>query len=166
VGIGDQLSAGDAVARIDSSLIAQQLEMANASLRSAQAEERAADVPLKEARARQTRREALWESGVISREDLATAEAQTEKAITDLEVARAHVAEQVLLVKHMKATLENTTITASFEGTVAATYLDAGAKLIADAHIDFFHRAFGARDDVSRLVRKDYTYISVMRLRL
>jgi multidrug efflux pump subunit AcrA (membrane-fusion protein) len=74
--LGDHLKPGAVIARIESSSIAQQLEMSQAALRSAQAEERNAHVELKDAESRYARREALVESGVLSKEDLATAKVQ------------------------------------------------------------------------------------------
>ena len=61
------------------------------------------------------------------REELATAAVQVERARTNLEVAQARVAEQLARVKQTKELLANTVITATFEGTVAARYLDPGA---------------------------------------
>ena len=54
---------------------------------------------------------------------------QVERARTNLEVARERVAEQMARVKQMKALLANTAVTATFEGTVAARYLDPGAMV-------------------------------------
>jgi RND family efflux transporter MFP subunit len=129
VRLGEQLKAGDLIARIEPASIRRQLEIAQASLRSAQAEERAAEVAVKDSDARHDRRKALWESGLISSEDLTSANLQTERAATDLEVARARVAEQVVRVQQSQESLDNTMIKAGFEGTVAATYLDAGATV-------------------------------------
>jgi membrane fusion protein (multidrug efflux system) len=53
---------------------------------------------------------------------------QVERARTNLEVAQARVAEHMARVKQTTALLANTMITATFEGTVAARYLDPGAQ--------------------------------------
>ena len=129
VHLGDHLRPGDAIARIESSAIRQQLEMAEASLRSAQAETRSTNVELKDAAVRHNRREGLVKAGLVSQEELATAAVQVERARTNLEVAQARVAEQLARVKQTKALLANTVITATFEGTVAARYLDPGAMV-------------------------------------
>jgi RND family efflux transporter MFP subunit len=133
--LGDHLKPGAVIARIESSSIAQQLEMAQATLRSAQAEERNAQVELKDAESRYARREALVESGVLSKEDLATARVQVEKAETNQDVARAHIAEQMARVEQSRESLANTVIRTTFEGTVAARYLDAGAAVRSGAPI-------------------------------
>ncbi len=127
VHLGDHLRPGDIIAQIESSAIRQQLDMAEASLRSAQAETRSTTVELKDAEVRHTRREGLVKAGLVSKEELATAAVQVERARTNLEVAQARVAEQTARVKQTKELLANTVITATFEGTVAARYLDPGA---------------------------------------
>jgi RND family efflux transporter MFP subunit len=127
--LGDHLKPGAVIARIESSSITQQLEMAQATLRSAQAEERNAQVELKDAQSRYARREALVESGVLSQEELAAAKVQVERAGANQDVARARVAEQMARVEQNRESLADTVIRATFEGTVAARYLDAGAAV-------------------------------------
>lgn len=135
VHLGDHLRPGDVIAQIESSAIRQQLEMAEASLRSAQAEARSTNVELKDAEVRHKRREGLVKAGLVSGEELATAAVQVERARTNLEVAQARVAEQMARVKQTKEALANTTITATFEGTVAARYLDPGAMVHAGSPV-------------------------------
>ena len=135
VHLGDHLKPGDVIAQIESSAVRQQLEMAEASLRSAQAEVRSTTVALKDAEVRHKRREGLVKAGLVSGEELATAAVQVERARTNLEVAQARVAEQMARVKQTKEALANTTITATFEGTVAARYLDPGAMVHAGSPV-------------------------------
>ena len=127
VHLGDHLKPGDVIAQIESAAIRQQLDMAEASLRSAKAETRSANVELKDAEVRHKRREGLVKAGLVSTEELATAAVQVERTRTNLEVAQARVAEQLARVKQTKELLANTVITATFEGTVAVRYLDPGA---------------------------------------
>ena len=135
VHLGDHLKPGDAIAKIESYAITQQMEMAEASLRSAQAEARSAKVELKDAEIRYSRREGLVKAGFLSKEELATANVQVERARTTLEVAQARVAEQLARVRQTKASLANTVIKAPFEGTVAARYLDPGATVHAESPV-------------------------------
>lgn len=135
VHLGDHLKPGDAIAKIESYAITQQMEMAEASLRSAQAEARSAEVELKDAEVRYSRREGLVKAGFLSKEELATANVQVERARTTLDVAQARVAEQVARVRQTKASLANTMIKAPFEGTVAARYLDPGATVHAESPV-------------------------------
>jgi len=133
VHLGDHLKPGDVIAKIESYALTQQLDMAEASLRSAQAEARSAEVELKDADVRYSRREGLVKAGLLSKEELATANVQVERARTTLEVAQARVAEQMARVRQTKASLANTVIKAPFEGTVATRYLDPGATVHAES---------------------------------
>jgi RND family efflux transporter MFP subunit len=135
VHLGDHLRPGDVIAQMESSAVRQQLAMAEASLRSAQAEVRSTTVELKDAEVRHTRREGLLKAGLISGEELATAAVQVERARTHLEVAQARVAEQRARVKQTQESLAHTVITATFEGTVAARYLDPGAMVRAGSPV-------------------------------
>ena len=129
VHLGDHLKPGEVVAKMESYALTQQLDMAEATLRSAQAEVRSASVELKDAEVRHNRREQLVHAGLLSKEELATATVQVERARTTLEVAQARLAEQQARVRQAKDALANTVITATFEGTVAARYLDPGAMV-------------------------------------
>src|SRR5262249_13208859 len=140
VHLGDHLKLGDAIAKIESYALTQQLDMAEASLRSTQAEARSAEGELKDAEVRYNARARLFNPapgrpGLISKEELATATVQVERARTTLEVARARVAEQMARVRQTKASLANTVIKAPFEGTVAARYLDPGATIHAETPV-------------------------------
>jgi RND family efflux transporter MFP subunit len=135
VHLGDHLRPGDVIAQMESSAIRQQLEMAEASLRSAQAEVRSTTVELKDAEVRHKRREGLVKAGLVSGEELATAAVHVERARTNLDIAQARVAEQRARVKQTKELLTNTVITATFEGTVAARYLDPGAMVRAGSPV-------------------------------
>ncbi len=135
VHLGDHLKSGDAIAKIESYALTQQLDMAKATLRSAQAEARSAEVERKDAEVRYSRREGLVKAGLLSKEELATANVQVERARTALEVAQAHVAEQMARLRQSKAALANTVIKAPFEGTVAARYLDPGATVHAESPV-------------------------------
>jgi macrolide-specific efflux system membrane fusion protein len=129
VNLGDRLKAGDVIARTESYSITQQLQLAEATLRSTQADQRNAEVDLKDAESRYLRREELAESGLISQEDLATAKVQVDRAEAKLQMAEARVAEQIARIGDTKQSLRNTVVTASFGGTVAARYLDSGATV-------------------------------------
>src|SRR5262249_52408969 len=135
VHLGDHLKPGAVIAKMESYAFTQQLDMAEATLRSAQAEGRSASVELKEAEVRHTRRERLGHAGLLSKEEVGTATGQVERARTQLEVAQARVAEQQARVRQTKDALANTVITATFEGTVAARYLDPGAMVHAGSPV-------------------------------
>jgi RND family efflux transporter MFP subunit len=129
VNVGDRLKSGDLIAKVESSSATQELEIAEASLRSVRAEENSAAMELKDAEARTTRRKQLAELGLLSKEELETAQVQLEKAQTNLSVSRARVAEQVARITQIQQSIVDTVIRAPFTGQVAARYLDAGATV-------------------------------------
>jgi RND family efflux transporter MFP subunit len=129
VNLGDRIKAGDVIATTDSYSNEQQLETVEATLRSARADQQDAELELKDAKERHRRRAELALYGLISQEDLTTARLQVERAESKVMVARARVEEQTARVNDAKRSLANTTIRASFDGTVAARYLDAGAAV-------------------------------------
>jgi len=129
VRLGDHLKPGEVVAKIESYAIMQQRDMAEAALRAAQAEVRSASVEFKDAEVRHNRRERLVQAGLLAKEELGISTVQVERARTTLEVAQARVAEQQARVRQTKDALANTVITATFEGTVAARYLEPGATV-------------------------------------
>jgi RND family efflux transporter MFP subunit len=127
--LGDRLRAGDVIARIDSYSLARQHEMAEATLRSAQADESDLQLEEREAQSRYERRQELAKEGLISQEDLATARNQVDRAQAKLQAAASRVAEQTAHVAEAKEALATAVVRAPFDGTVAARYLDAGAAV-------------------------------------
>src|SRR5207248_6484036 len=105
--LGDHLKAGEVIAQIDSYSITQQLEMAEATLRSALADQRDLELELKDAESRCRRREELAQEGLISREDLATARMQVDRAEAKLQAAQARVSEHVAHVNDVKGSVGN-----------------------------------------------------------
>lgn len=129
VNLGDRLDPGDLIAKTESRSIGQQLQIAEALLRSIQAEHRAVEVDVKDSQVRYGRREQLWEAGLISNEEVATAKVQVERAEANLQIAQARIVEQMARIEDAKASLADTVVTAGFAGTVAARYLDSGATV-------------------------------------
>jgi len=129
VNLGDRIKAGDVIATVDSYSNEQQLKTGEATLQSARAEQEDAELELTDAKDRHRRRAELALYGLISQEDLTTARLQVERAQSKVMAAQARVDEQAARVNDAKRTLANTTIRASFDGTVAARYLDAGAAV-------------------------------------
>jgi RND family efflux transporter MFP subunit len=125
VEIGDRVRRGDPIASLDTSLVAQDLEMARSSLRASEADQKRAADELAEARARNERRQA--NPDFFSKEDLAEVALQAKTAAAALEVAQARVAEQRARVRQLEAGLAQNVIRAPFEGRVAERFADPGA---------------------------------------
>ena len=125
VSIGDQVRRGDRIATLDTSLAAQDLEMARSSLRATEADERRAADELAEARARNERRVA--NPDFFSKEDLAESALRAKTAASALEVARSRTAEQQARVRQLQTTLSRNEVRAPFDGRVAERFADPGA---------------------------------------
>ncbi|HEX6903573.1 MAG TPA: efflux RND transporter periplasmic adaptor subunit [Thermoanaerobaculia bacterium] len=125
VAVGAQVRRGDRIATLDTSLAAQDLEMARSSLRAAEADERRAADELAEARARNERREA--NPDFFSKEDLAESALRAKTAAAALEVARSRTAEQQARVRQLQTTLSRNEVRAPFDGQVAERFADPGA---------------------------------------
>jgi RND family efflux transporter MFP subunit len=110
---------------LDTSLAAQDLEMARSVLRGSQADERRAADEMNEAEARNDRRQK--NPDFFSKEDLAQAALQAKTATSAYEVAHQRVAEQAARVRQLETTLSRNEIRAPFEGRVAERFADPGA---------------------------------------
>ena len=109
---GDQVSKGDALLRIDSTTIRD-------NLLSAQEAERAAEAALDQAERQYKRMQTMVEKGVVAVETVETAEGVRNQAQSALASARARVVESRQL-------LEKTEVRAPFDGVVAARIVSAG----------------------------------------
>jgi RND family efflux transporter MFP subunit len=125
VSIGDHVRKGDPIAILDTSLAAQDLEMARSVLRGSQADERRANDEMAEALARNDRRQK--NPDFFSKEDLAQASLQAKTATSAYEVAHQRVAEQAARVRQLETSLSRNQIRAPFDGRVAERFADPGA---------------------------------------
>lgn len=125
VSIGDRLRRGDLIATLDTSLAAQDLEMARSNQRAADADERRAADEFAEAKARNDRRQS--NPDFFSKEDLAEAALRAKTAAAALEVARSRTAEQRTRVRQLETSLSRNQIRAPFDGQVAERFADQGA---------------------------------------
>jgi RND family efflux transporter MFP subunit len=125
VAIGDRVRRGDPIATLDTSLAAQDLEMARSALTGAEADERRATAEFGEAEARSQRRQNNPE--IFSKEDLSEAALQAKTAAAILERARSQVAEQRARVRQLETSLARNEIRAPFEGRIAERFVDPGA---------------------------------------
>jgi len=125
VKIGDQVQRGDRIATLDTRVVAQDLEMARASLRSAEADAARAAAEAAEAKQRNDRRKA--NPDFFSKEDLAQAELQTKTSASSLDAAQARVGEQRARVRQLQASVGQNEVRAPFAGRIAERFVDAGA---------------------------------------
>ena len=125
VAIGDRVRRGDSIATLDTSLAAQDLEMARSALRGSEADEKRATDEMAEAIARNDRRQK--NPDFFSKEDLAESALQAKTATSAMEAARARVAEQRARVRQLETSLSRNEIRAPFDGRVAERFADPGA---------------------------------------
>jgi RND family efflux transporter MFP subunit len=171
VSIGDSVKKGDPIATLDTSLAAQDLEMARSVLRGSQADERRAKDELAEAVARNDRRQK--NPDFFSKEDLAQAELQAKTAASSYEVARSHAAEQATRVRQLETSLSRNQIRAPFDGRVAERFVDPGAVVTPGTALvrlisagDLLVRAAVPPEEARRLKEGDAVHVTVRTLGL
>ena len=124
---GDRVERGARLAMLDVRSAQQDLLMAEAALRTAEAEQQQTSLDVAEARARVDRLTRLTD--LVSREQTATGHYQADLAETRLSRALAQVAERQARVDQLRETIRDADIRASFNGVVAARYLDPGSTV-------------------------------------
>jgi multidrug efflux pump subunit AcrA (membrane-fusion protein) len=129
VKLGDTVTKGQVLARLDDRQLRQELDAARAQLRTANAavsqavvDERGAQVVLKREREAEA-------AGVGSRADLAAAGQNVAKARAAIAVASATAEERSTRIKQLQAHLDEMTLVARIAGRVAAIYPQDGARV-------------------------------------
>jgi len=129
VNLGDRLKLGDRIARLNSDSIKRELAMARASLLAAEAEERRTRLGLAESEDRLSRRRTLAAEGLLSREEVVSADLQVKMAVSNLDAAKARVAEQQARVAQIEDSLNNAELRAPFAGIVTARLANPGSTV-------------------------------------
>jgi RND family efflux transporter MFP subunit len=127
--LGDSVSRNAVIATLDATPIEQELVMAQASLRVAQAERRKAELSLGEAKERHARRVFLAKNGIFSEEQLKDTQYQVDLAEANLEVAGARIAEQAAYIAQLKDKLANTEIRSPYDGMISVRHQNPGAVI-------------------------------------
>lgn len=127
VRLGDQVSRNARIASLDVESVRQDLTMAQASSRAAEAERRKAAFELEEAQDRYSKRAVLVNSGVVATGELTSAKLQEDMARANLEAAQARTDQEAARVNQLTKMVADAVIRAPFDGTVAARHKDPGA---------------------------------------
>jgi RND family efflux transporter MFP subunit len=122
---GDLVHRGQTVATLDRGQIQRDLEMAEASLRGAEADVSGRRVELEQADNVLSRRMAIPES--FPKEEITHAELQKKAAQANLDSALARAAEQRARVSQVRGSLAKTDVRAPADGRVSRRYLEPGA---------------------------------------
>lgn len=122
---GDPVRRGQTVAVLGLSETRQEVEMAEATLRAAEAEVARSKLELSDADNRLSRRQSFPEA--FPEEEMRQAEIQKQMAQTNLEAAQARLSEQRARVTQARGKLAKSELRAPADGTVARRYLEPGA---------------------------------------
>lgn len=126
---GDQVRAGDILARIDDRQTRSAHRVAADELRSAQARVAQAKVTLERATLESDEQSELVTAGLSARRDAREARLSHKHASAALVQAKADAAAQRSRLDTLAAQLTHTQLVAPFDGTVAARHLDPGARV-------------------------------------
>jgi multidrug efflux pump subunit AcrA (membrane-fusion protein) len=129
VKLGDTVTAGQIVARLDDRQLRQELEAGRAQLRTAQANVIQAEVDRRGAEVVLAREKKAEAAGVGSRADLATATQAVAKAGAAVTVARATADERATRLAQLQIHLSEMTLVSPIAGSVALIYAQDGARV-------------------------------------
>lgn len=129
VKLGDVVTAGQTVARLDDRQLRQELEAGRAQLRTAQAAVVQAEVDKRGAEIVLAREKTAEAAGVGSRADLATATQAVARATAAITVARATADERATRLAQLQVHLSEMTLASPIAGNVALIYAQDGARV-------------------------------------
>jgi RND family efflux transporter MFP subunit len=129
VRLGDHVRAGGRIARLDLPSARSELEVAEASARSAEIEIDRTRIELADAEERLTRRQALSTQALTTGEDLAAARYQAKLAQVRVDAAVGRLREQRARAEQLRQENAEAEIRAPFDGIVAVRYADPGARV-------------------------------------
>ena len=126
VQLGDHIRKGRIIATLDSNALRREMEVAEAELLAARAEEEASSYMVAEATERLGRRvdPRQLQTGALSEEELAAARYQERLATARHNSARARVRQQEARIKQIHQRLSETTLVAPFDAVVGRRYVD------------------------------------------
>lgn len=125
VRVGDSVTRGARIAALVTENLIQDRAMADASVKSAQAEMRRTEVQLQRAKEQAARRQAL--SDVFSKEEVAAAQSEQAVAAAALDASRAQVSQQNARLRQLDTQIARSVLRSPIDGRVAVRYYDPGA---------------------------------------
>lgn len=159
VQLGDRVDAGQLLATIDDRIAREELAVAQATQRAAQATRDTARVELAEAEGNLERERALAAQGTSAQADLERAGFALDKAKAALARAEAALSEQNARLGQLRARVGSARITAPYAGTVSMRYVDPGTTVAPGTAIvrliasdDLWVKFAVPSDDAARLV--------------
>lgn len=127
VKLGDRVSRGQLLAKIEDQEIREQVKQAEASHQVAEATIRQREADLKFADVNLERSKSLFTRQLLPRQSLDDAEARSVAATAQLDLARAQYSQTQARLDELRINLDNTSITSPVNGFVARRNIDPGA---------------------------------------
>lgn len=125
VRVGDTVRTGTTLATLETQQLNQDVAMATASLRAAEAAEKRAAAELQKSQEKYNRRQGVKD--LFSLEDIEAARTEAEVAAASLDTARAQVAQERARARQLENRVGRSTLRSPIDGKVALRYLDPGA---------------------------------------
>lgn len=133
--LGDPVTRGQEVARVEDDELRQQVNQAEASFEVAQATVRQREADLLLARTTRDRSQSLFSRALVSRQELDDAEARYQAATAQLDLARAQFDEAGARLEELRINLENTVMVSPVNGFIGRRYLDPGAYVTSNTAV-------------------------------
>jgi RND family efflux transporter MFP subunit len=127
VRLGDRVTRGQQIAKVEDREIREQINQAEASLRVNQANVTNRESDLKVAEMALQRAQTSFDRGIASKQSLEDAQARHNAAVSQVNVTRAQQSQTEARIDELKITLSNTTISSPVDGFVSRRNLDPGA---------------------------------------
>jgi len=127
VKLGDSVSRGQRIAKIEDREILEQVKQAEAAFEVARATIRQREADLKFAETNLSRSQELFGRQLLPRQTLDDADARHQAAVAQLELTRAQLTQSQARLDELRITLANTIISSPVNGFVARRNADAGA---------------------------------------
>lgn len=131
VDIGDKVKKGQVLAEIETPELDQELAQAQAQLGQTEAQLALTKANRKLAAANYARAQRLAPSGIVSKADLDTTQAQAEVGDANVKVAQANVAAQEASIARLRQLKAFAKVTAPFDGTVTRRTVEVGTLVTA-----------------------------------
>jgi RND family efflux transporter MFP subunit len=127
VKMGDRVTKGQLIAKMEAFDVAEQVKQAQASLDVNRATVVARENDLKVAQSTFTRATTQYGAGLMAKQALEDAESRFNSAVAQVDVARAQASQTLARIDELKITLSNTSILSPVDGFVGRRNLDPGA---------------------------------------
>jgi HlyD family secretion protein len=135
VRLGDRVSRGQRIAKIEDEDIVEQVKQAEAAFEVAKATIRQREADLELAKTNAERSRNLFQRQLLPQQTLDDSEAKYQSAVAALDLARAQNTQSQARLDELKINLDNTIITSPVNGFVARRAADPGAFVSANAPI-------------------------------